>query len=81
MDLMAMQSSKDVEEFAEKVNYWQKSLRQVDLVIQIWLKVQKNWQRLEPIFLQSEDIRQQLPDDTKRFEKIDVDWKEMMREA
>jgi dynein heavy chain len=81
MDLMAMQSSKDVEEFKEKVNYWQKTLRQVDLVIQIWLKVQKNWQRLEPIFLQSEDIRQQLPDDTKRFEKIDIDWKEMQREA
>lgn len=33
MDLMAMQSSKDVEEFKEKVNYWQKTLRQVDLVI------------------------------------------------
>jgi dynein heavy chain len=22
-----------------------------------------------------------LPDDTKRFEKIDIDWKELMREA
>jgi len=33
MDLMAMQSSKDIEEFKEKVNYWQKTLRQVDLVI------------------------------------------------
>jgi len=37
--------------------------------------------RLEPIFLASEDIRSQLPDDTKRFEKIDIDWKDMMREA
>ena len=31
--------------------------------------------------MQSDDIRSQLPDDTKRFEKIDIDWKEMMREA
>lgn len=45
------------------------------------MKVQKNWQRLEPIFLASEDIRSQLPDDTKRFEKIDIEWKDMMREA
>ena len=37
--------------------------------------------RLEPIFLASEDIRSQLPDDTKRFEKIDIEWKDMMREA
>jgi len=43
--------------------------------------VQKNWQRLEPIFLGSEDIRAQLPEDTKRFEKVDNDWKDLMREA
>ena len=43
--------------------------------------MQKNWFRLEPIFLASEDIRAQLPDETKSFEKIDMEWKEMMREA
>jgi len=31
--------------------------------------------------LASEDIRAQLPDETKRFEKIDQEWKELMREA
>lgn len=43
--------------------------------------MQKNWQRLEPIFLASEDIRAQLPEDTKRFEKVDNEWKDLMREA
>jgi len=37
--------------------------------------------QLEPIFLASEDIRAQLPDDTRRFEQIDGAFKEMMREA
>ena len=37
--------------------------------------------RLEPIFLASEDIRAQLPEDTKRFEKVDIDWKDLMHEA
>ena len=41
MELMGMMSSKDVEEFKEKVLYWQKNLKTVDQVIQIWLKVQK----------------------------------------
>ena len=45
------------------------------------MKVQRNWHRLEPIFLASEDIRAQLPDDTKNFEKIDIEWKDMMRDA
>jgi len=81
MELMGMMSSKDVEEFKERVMHWQKTLKTVDSVIQIWVKVQRNWQRLEPIFLASEDIRAQLPDDTRRFEQIDATFKEMMREA
>jgi len=43
--------------------------------------VQRNWQRLEPIFVGSDDIRAQLPEDTKRFEKVDNEWKDLMREA
>jgi len=39
MELMGMQSSKDVEEFKEKVTVWQKNLKTVDQVITIWLKV------------------------------------------
>lgn len=50
-------------------------------MIEVWVKVQKNWMRLEPIFLASDDIRAQLPEDTKRFEKVDLDWKALMAEA
>lgn len=38
-----MLSSKDVEEFKEGVLHWQKTLKTVDSVIQIWVKVQRNW--------------------------------------
>jgi dynein heavy chain len=81
MELMGMMAQKEVEEFKENVMKWQRTLKTVDTVIAIWTKVQKNWQRLEPIFLGSEDIRAQLPEDTKRFEKVDNDWKDLMREA
>jgi dynein heavy chain, axonemal len=50
-------------------------------VIQIWMKTQRNWIRLQPIFCASEDIRAQLPDDTRRFEAIDNQFRDMMREA
>ena len=52
-----MLASKDSEEFKEQLTKWQKILKTVDGVIQIWIKVQRNWMRLEPIFLASEDIR------------------------
>jgi dynein heavy chain, axonemal len=67
MELQTMLSSKDVEEFKERVTKWQINMKKVDQMLTIWVKVQKNWERLETIFLASEDIKAQLPDDTKRF--------------
>lgn len=81
MELMGMLTQKDVEEFKERVLKWQKALKAVDAILTIWMKVQRNWQRLETIFLASEDIKAQLPDDTKRFTKVDIEWKDLMREA
>ena len=57
MELMSMMSSKDVEEFREKVTLWKENLKIVDSVIGIWMKTQRNWIRLQPIFCASEDIR------------------------
>lgn len=81
MILMGMLSQKDVEEFRDKVDSQLKAVRQVDQVIQAWLKVQGNWRRLEPIFIGSDDIKLQLPEQAKRFEGIDAQFKDMLREA
>lgn len=79
MDLMGMQSQgKTVEFFKDRVKRWLTTLRTLESTLNCWLKVQRNWQRLETIFLMSEDIRSQLPDDTKRFEGIDGDFRELM---
>jgi len=44
---------KDLERFAE--------------VIDFWVKFQKNWMSLEPVFT-SDDIKQQLGEEAKKFE-------------
>lgn len=54
---------------------WQKKLSVSDSVISIWFEVQRTWSHLESIFIGSEDIRNQLPEDSKRFDGIDVDFK------
>lgn len=43
--------------------------------------MQKNWKILVNIFLASEDIRTQLPEDTKVFEGVDKEFRELMVEA
>ena len=58
-----------------EVTDWQKKLSQADQVIQILLEVQRTWSHLESIFIGSEDIRAQLPEDSRRFDGIDKDFK------
>ena len=70
-----MMTSKFVGYFEEEVSRWQKSLSNADAVINIWLEVQVTWSHLESIFIGSEDIRAQLPEHSKKFDTIDVDFK------
>ncbi|XP_029444925.1 dynein heavy chain 11, axonemal [Rhinatrema bivittatum] len=81
VQLQAILQSKYVEYFVEQVSCWQKKLNVADAVIFIWMEVQRTWCYLESIFIGSEDIRSQLPEDAKRFDGIDADFKELMYET
>lgn len=43
--------------------------------------MQRTWSHLESIFIGSEDIRNQLPEDSQRFDDIDKDFKELISEV
>ena len=68
-------TSKYIAHFLKEVSSWQQNLSTADAVISIWVEVQRTWSHLESIFIGSEDIRNQLPEDSKRFDGIDVDFK------
>ena len=72
---------KFMEYFKDRVVQWQSDLRTVDDTLRMWITVSRAWASLESIFLASADIRSQLPEDTKRFEGIDSEFKELMKEA
>ena len=65
-----MLSSKYIPFFLVEVSGWQKKLSQADQVLTIMLEVQRTWSHLESIFVGSEDIRNQLPEDSARFDKV-----------
>lgn len=68
-------TSKYIAHFLKEVSTWQKQLSTVDVVITIWMEVQRAWSHLESIFIGSDDIRSQLPEDSARFDGVDADFK------
>ncbi|XP_062330264.1 dynein axonemal heavy chain 17-like [Osmerus eperlanus] len=81
VQLQTLMTSKYIAHFLEEVSGWQNKLSTADSVISIWFTVQRTWTHLESIFIGSEDIRSQLPEDSKRFDTIDKDFKEIMCDA
>ncbi|KAG9349499.1 hypothetical protein JZ751_027944, partial [Albula glossodonta] len=70
--------SKYVEYFLVQVSTWQRKLMVADLVISIWMDVQRTWAHLQSIFTNSEDIRNQLAQDAMRFQGIHLDFQNLM---
>ncbi|KAJ8974478.1 hypothetical protein NQ317_016132 [Molorchus minor] len=76
--LQNMMTSKFIDFFLGEVSDWQKKLSNADVVINVFFEVQRKWSYLESIFIGSEDIRHQLPEDSKRFDRVDREFKEVL---
>ncbi|XP_008590720.1 PREDICTED: dynein heavy chain 17, axonemal-like [Galeopterus variegatus] len=81
VQLQNLMMSKYLSHFLKEVTSWQQKLSMADSVISIWFEVQRTWSHLESIFIGSEDIRAQLPEDSKRFDSINQEFKALMEEA
>ncbi|MCO5597847.1 hypothetical protein L7F22_051931 [Adiantum nelumboides] len=81
LNLQSMTNSRYVRAFLDDVNFWEKKLSLMGEVIDIWMQVQRKWMYLESIFVGSDDIRHQLPEEAKRFDNIDRLWKKIMAET
>lgn len=75
VQLQNLMTSKYLSHFLKEVTSWQQKLSTADAVLSIWFEVQRTWSHLESIFIGSEDIRAQLPEDSRRFDDIDVEFK------
>lgn len=61
-----------------QVRYWEKTLNLVSECLDAWFLVQRKWMYLESIFIGAEDIRQQLPEEAKKFDAIDKAFRAIM---
>ncbi|KAG5679915.1 hypothetical protein PVAND_009451 [Polypedilum vanderplanki] len=78
VQLQNMLSSKFIGYFLDEVTKWQNSLSNADQVISSWMEVQRKWMYLESIFIGSEDIRSQLPEEARRFEEVDKTFRYLL---
>ncbi|NXE69982.1 DYH17 protein, partial [Calcarius ornatus] len=81
MQLQNVLASKYRAFFLERAQDWQQKLSTTDTVINTWFEVQRKWSHLETIFIASEDTRSQLPEESKKFDTIDEDFRGLMADA
>eukprot|EP00520_Triparma_pacifica_P000109 CAMPEP_0118637104 /NCGR_PEP_ID=MMETSP0785-20121206/2977_1 /TAXON_ID=91992 /ORGANISM="Bolidomonas pacifica, Strain CCMP 1866" /LENGTH=1671 /DNA_ID=CAMNT_0006528273 /DNA_START=118 /DNA_END=5134 /DNA_ORIENTATION=- len=66
--------------FEERIDNWNSKLYMVSEVLEAWLKVQRDWLYLQPIF-ESPDINKQLPTEGRKFANVDKMWRNTISSA
>jgi len=75
--LQSLSASKYVRAIKSRVQQWEKDLNTINDCIDVWMIVQRKWMYLESIF-GNDDIKQQLPEEAKKFSRTDVAFTKIM---
>jgi dynein heavy chain len=79
LTVQGMLASRFVKIFEADVQEWQKMLAAVADVFVVIGEIQRTWSYLEPLFVGSDEVKRELPEDAKRFAGIDVNVKEELK--
>ena len=73
----AMRGSRYIGPFMDRCTKWEKTLNDLQEIIDNWLSMQGTWLYLEPIF-SSDDIKKQMPTEAKRFAQVNKTFRDSM---
>lgn len=76
-----MQSSRYIATFESEVERWTKSLSNITEILTLSAEVQRNWAYLENLFLGSDEVKKELPEQAKQFVFIDQEVKRILKDA
>jgi dynein heavy chain len=79
VSVSTMKASKFYPSFQDRINRWEAALSTVSEVMELLLSVQRAWIYLESIFMASEDIQKQLPEETKMFREVNFNFIALMQ--
>eukprot|EP01035_Chromulina_nebulosa_P018310 gene18310-23996_t len=81
LTVQGMLASRFVKQFEKEVQDWQKHLANIADGFIILGEIQRTWSYLEPLFIGSDEVKRELPEDAKRFEGIDLNVKKELKTA
>ena len=81
LTVQGMVASRFLATFETEVLGWQKQLAMVNEVVVLLTDIQRTWSYLEPLFISSEEVKRELPEDAERFKGIDENVKRILTEA
>ena len=67
--------------FEERILSWNRRLGTVYDVVQVLNEIQRQWAYLESLFIHSEEVKKELPEDAARFKGIDAEVKKILINA
>jgi len=71
LTVQGMLASRFVKQFESEVQGWQLHLANISDAFMLLGEIQRTWSYLEPLFIGSDEVKRELPEDAKRFEGID----------
>lgn len=77
----SMFSSRYLATFEDRCVYWQKSLAAIAEVVQLLAEVQRSWSFLENLFIGSDEVKKELPEESEKFVGIDKEVKTILKEG
>ena len=79
LTVQGMLASRFVKQFQEQAQNWQSHLANVADVFVLLGEIQRTWSYLEPLFIHSDEVKRELPDDAIRFAGIDTNVKSELK--
>jgi len=81
LTVQGMMASRFLAQFETEVTTWHKSLFNVNEVFLLISEIQRTWSYLEPLFIGSDEVKRELPEDAARFATIDMSVKDTLKKA
>jgi dynein heavy chain len=79
--IQGMLASRYLSQFKVEVNDWHKALFNVNEVFLLISDIQRTWSYLEPLFIHSDEVKRELPEDATRFSSIDKSVQSCLKRA
>ena len=79
--VQGMASSRFVQTFFEQIMGWKQELANVSDVMMVLTEIQRTWSYLEPLFIGSDEVKKELPEEAVKFQDVDCNVKEILRAA